>query len=271
MKTRNGKVAACPLVIRDELNRRLLEGDGGVQLLKWLNAQPEVQRVLAARFDGVPITKDNLTAWRDGGFTEWFERREKLEHVQSFAEYAKEMGKAAGGGLMDGCGTILGGKILDLLAKPELEAKELAEVAKALATLQKAELEVRKAQQRDRLLDLRAQQTAQRDRLVAVRERWVAVQERLVALKEEEWRVYQEPEPEPQYPTREDWANLRAAMYGPPPAHEIEAKKRWEEELARRDEINRAFAAKGVVGCGDAAVAESPQTRAAGRAPEAAK
>src|SRR3954465_14242555 len=107
MKTRNGKIAAWPLVIRDELNRRLLEGEGGAQLREWLNAQPEVQRVLAARFNGVPITKENLTAWRKDGFVEWLKGREKLEHVQSFAEYAQEMGKAAGGGLMEGCGTIL--------------------------------------------------------------------------------------------------------------------------------------------------------------------
>src|SRR3954467_5112872 len=108
MKTRNGKIAAFPFVIPEEVKRRLLEGAGGHQLREWLNAQPEVQRMLAARFDGVPITKSNLTAWRKDGFVEWLKGREKLEHVQSLAEYAQEMGKAAGGDLMEGCATILG-------------------------------------------------------------------------------------------------------------------------------------------------------------------
>jgi hypothetical protein len=46
--TRNGKIARLPLALREELNRRLREGEGGRTLLAWLNASPAVRAVLEA-------------------------------------------------------------------------------------------------------------------------------------------------------------------------------------------------------------------------------
>ena len=48
--TRNGKIARLPRAIRDELNRRLDDGEPGVQLVNWLNGVPEVRDILRNEF-----------------------------------------------------------------------------------------------------------------------------------------------------------------------------------------------------------------------------
>ena len=65
-----------PLPIRNELNFRMDCGKDGAEILKWLNELPEVRDILESRFDGVPISKQNLSEWRKGGFPEWQRHRE---------------------------------------------------------------------------------------------------------------------------------------------------------------------------------------------------
>jgi hypothetical protein len=76
MNTRNGKIARLPREVRQELNQRLEQSEPSPQLLEWLNALPEVKKVLRDDFDGVPISKQNLSQWRQGGFEEWLAREE---------------------------------------------------------------------------------------------------------------------------------------------------------------------------------------------------
>src|SRR5579863_2470038 len=65
---RKGKIAHLPRNLRDELSQRIDNGTPGPQLLAWLNADPEVQAILAQYFGGRPITKQNLSEWRNGGY-----------------------------------------------------------------------------------------------------------------------------------------------------------------------------------------------------------
>jgi hypothetical protein len=86
MRARTGKIARLPGSIRHELNRRLDNGALGTDLVNWLNALPEVQRTLAEHFAGRPITDDNLSQWRHGGFQDWLrqdERRVRLHELNS--------------------------------------------------------------------------------------------------------------------------------------------------------------------------------------------
>jgi hypothetical protein len=86
MRARTGKIARLPDPIRQELNHRLDNGALGRDLVAWLNALPEVQRVLAERFSGHPITDDNISQWRHGGFQDWLrqdERRVRLHELNS--------------------------------------------------------------------------------------------------------------------------------------------------------------------------------------------
>ncbi len=70
LAARKGKIARLPCACREEVNRRLEQAEPAPKLLAWLNALPEVQKVLREEFDGVPISEQNLSRWRQGGFQE---------------------------------------------------------------------------------------------------------------------------------------------------------------------------------------------------------
>ncbi|MEI7819473.1 MAG: hypothetical protein WCK55_01045 [Verrucomicrobiota bacterium] len=84
--TRLGKIARLPRQIREELNRRLSDGEVGKRLVHWLNTLPEVQAVLAAEFGRRPINEQNLSDWKQGGFEDWLRHQEARAWVQSLAE-----------------------------------------------------------------------------------------------------------------------------------------------------------------------------------------
>ena len=74
---RTGKIARLPHTTPQELNGRRLDNEPGDPLLAWLNARNEIQAVLREQFEGNPITKQNLSEWRTGGFAVW-ELRQKV-------------------------------------------------------------------------------------------------------------------------------------------------------------------------------------------------
>jgi hypothetical protein len=87
-RSRNGKIARLPLAIRQELNQRLQNGEPGKDLVPWLNSLPEVQAVLAAQFNGQPILKQNLAAWKQGGYEDWEEEQSAVEAVATVFEHS---------------------------------------------------------------------------------------------------------------------------------------------------------------------------------------
>jgi hypothetical protein len=101
IKTRTGKIARLPRGTREQLNRRLENGERGSRLVEWLNSLPEVQRVVAADFEGEPVSESNVSRWRKGGYADWLEQQESLESVQRMAEDGPELAKAAKGPLSD--------------------------------------------------------------------------------------------------------------------------------------------------------------------------
>src|SRR5262245_9844301 len=68
---RNGKIALLPTAVRELLNYRLEENHPGNEILTWLNALPETKEIVKNHFDGKPVSKQNLSEWRQGGFEEW--------------------------------------------------------------------------------------------------------------------------------------------------------------------------------------------------------
>jgi hypothetical protein len=74
--TRNGKIARLPLHIREQLNRRLLDGEQGKKLVAWLNSLPEVRAVIAGEFGGRPVREQNLSEWKHGGYRDWLSRQD---------------------------------------------------------------------------------------------------------------------------------------------------------------------------------------------------
>jgi type II secretory pathway component PulJ len=89
--SRHGKIAHLPGNVRAELNQRMDNGEEGTTLLPWLNALPEVQKSLKEHFDGVPISKQNLSEWHQGGFREWQVRDELIVQARQLSDSADEM------------------------------------------------------------------------------------------------------------------------------------------------------------------------------------
>ena len=94
--TRNGKIARLSRNLREELNRRLRDGQQGKRLVKWLNSLPEVQEVLAEEFGGRPISEQNLSEWKQGGFEDWLRHQETREWVQKLADESADLEEIAG-------------------------------------------------------------------------------------------------------------------------------------------------------------------------------
>ena len=88
---RNGKIARQPCNIREELNRRLQDGELGTRLVDWLNARPEVQKILKDQFEGRPISEQNLFEWKQGGYQDWLRHQEARCFVQRVRDEATEL------------------------------------------------------------------------------------------------------------------------------------------------------------------------------------
>lgn len=81
--------------LREELNERIEEGQQGKELVKWLNSTPEVQNTIRFGFRGKPISEQNLSQWKNGGYREWQEKEERRFMVHQLREEAEEMRFAA--------------------------------------------------------------------------------------------------------------------------------------------------------------------------------
>ena len=114
---RTGKIARLPREIRDQLNQRLNDGQPGRRLVTWLNSLPEVQQVLAANFDGRPVTEQNLSEWKAGGYLDWQARLETLAQSRELAADSRELAAATDGKLNDHLTTMLSARYAVALAE----------------------------------------------------------------------------------------------------------------------------------------------------------
>ena len=114
---RTGKIARLPYKIRQELNRRLLDNEPGDPLLAWLNGQPQVQVVLKEKFERHPITKQNLSEWRLGGFAVWELRQEVFGDALDAEEFSDELDAVTNSRLADKLCTVLAGRYASLLVR----------------------------------------------------------------------------------------------------------------------------------------------------------
>ncbi len=108
---RIGKIARLPLAVRRQLNQRLQDGQTGGVLLQWLNGLPEVQAVLAAQFDGQPLTKMNLSRWKQGGYRSWEQEQKTLAEMAALFEKSAALQEAAKDGLTDRMALVLAAKM----------------------------------------------------------------------------------------------------------------------------------------------------------------
>jgi hypothetical protein len=125
MNARNGKIARLSPEIRQQLNQRLEMSEQSPDLLPWLNALPEVQAILKKNFDGVPVSRQNLSEWRQGGFQEWLARRDFAADVSDATRLVEDLDEASREGeLADYAATVLAARFTVLLARWNGEVDE---------------------------------------------------------------------------------------------------------------------------------------------------
>ena len=128
--SRRGKIARLPANLRRDLNVRLENNEPADSLLAWLNSLPETKRVLDDQFGGAPISPQNLSEWRLGGFREWLLLQELMDHAARFHDGAEALqSQCEAQTLADNLATVLAARYAALLnvwdgeITPEFEAK----------------------------------------------------------------------------------------------------------------------------------------------------
>ncbi|WP_043588953.1 hypothetical protein [Geminisphaera colitermitum] len=176
---RTGKIARLPLVIRNEVNRRLDDGEPGPRIIAWLHTLPEVLSVLDEYFGEEPISAQNLSEWRQGGYKEWRERREQLDRTKGLADYSLALAERSGGSTTEGATAIAGGQLLMIFESLDVEAQKKLLSKKpgtylglvdALARLQKSQADAKKARMSERTIEQNERRLAQNDRKLALEE-----------------------------------------------------------------------------------------------------
>lgn len=148
--SRTGKIARLPHALREEVNRRMLDGQLAPQILPWLNDQPDAAAIWERDFEGVPASAQNLSEWKLGGHKEWRARRDRVDALKDLSSFAHNLTKS-GGHIADGAASILSGQILEALEQAgnlvvtggsdDVEKDPnagLVAMAKAVSALQKA-------------------------------------------------------------------------------------------------------------------------------------
>jgi hypothetical protein len=88
---RIGKIAQLPQEVREQLNRRLQEEQSGKELVAWLNGLAKVRKVLAEEFGRRPISEQNLSDWKKGGYKDWVRNEEARQRMERVAEQAHDL------------------------------------------------------------------------------------------------------------------------------------------------------------------------------------
>jgi hypothetical protein len=173
--TRNGKIARLPKTIRDELNRRLADGERGTELVAWLNGLPEVQRIIAEQFGGRPMRPQNLSEWKHGGYKDWQNAQEAMELVRQLPADGRALKGPDGELFSDILATWLTARYAALahqLAKNgELDWKRLRELCSDVSTLRRGDHSAQRLKLEQSKLEHARKQTE--DEMVAQFVRWV--------------------------------------------------------------------------------------------------
>jgi hypothetical protein len=177
--TRNGKIARLPRQLREQLNRRLADGEPGNRLVEWLNELPEVRAALAENFNGRKISEQNLSEWKQRGYQEWLARQETLACARELAADAKELQEASEGSLADHLATIVGARYAKTLAGWNGELNdELRRELRALRSLAQDVVELRRGDHSAARLKLEQERLAEErdwteEELIEHFQRWV--------------------------------------------------------------------------------------------------
>ena len=141
-----GKISRLPAELRNEVCVRLHNGETSATILPWLNSQAEAVKIISEQFEGVAITPQNLSEWKNGEYKKWLARREKIQNLKELSLWASKV-SAQGVNLASGSAAIIAGKILEIADDMEISVEDpdkLAILTRAVAQLQNGELAAQK-------------------------------------------------------------------------------------------------------------------------------
>ena len=95
--THVGKIGRLSKYFRDEIGRRIEDGEPGKDIVNWLNEHSRVQELLKGQFGGRPITEQNLSEWKQTGHPEWLRREEARLFVTRLTEQSDDLDEATDG------------------------------------------------------------------------------------------------------------------------------------------------------------------------------
>ena len=154
-RARRGKIAKLPADLRMEVNRRLHDGQPANQIMPWLNSHDRVRPILDTQFKGENINDQNLTEWRQGGFMDWLDERERLDALKELSLFAGEAVKS-GGSLADGAAAVAAGRLISAIEGADDE--QLLKISAAIASLRGGDADIKRVQ----LLEERVKQTGRK-------------------------------------------------------------------------------------------------------------
>lgn len=137
-----GKIARLPKAIREELNRRMDDGEPASTILPWLNELPRVKKVLAKHFGGTPINHRNISNWRAAGYQRWREKQESIQELKWLRETASDFSHAGAGKLAHGAASLAAAWLLDYMRRvppDKCSPQAIAQISFAAMTLLKGE------------------------------------------------------------------------------------------------------------------------------------
>ena len=133
-----GKIARLSSDIREKLNQRLLDGQSASVVLLWLNDLAPVKDILAAQFAGEPVSAQNLSNWRTGGYQHWLRGQKDLSQMKSFGDYAASLAPARRDHIAAGTAAMASARVFNALKSTinePLSPAGVAQIAYAARTL----------------------------------------------------------------------------------------------------------------------------------------
>jgi hypothetical protein len=131
--THKGKIARLPREIREQLNRRLLDGQPELEVLAWLRALPEARAAQLPESDGNPLSEQDLSEWQATGHRDWLAQQSALDQVRQLSAEVAELEQAGEGALTNKLAQFLGAQYV-VAAKAAV--RQAAGAAVDLKTLQ---------------------------------------------------------------------------------------------------------------------------------------
>ncbi len=173
-RARVGKIARLPESIRVQLNERLRDGLPARLILPWLNALPEVQDVSQKLFSGHLINAQNLSAWRQGGYSDWLDHQNQLDRLKEMTAFASKLGNSLAhdapqpvgrrcsdaltshnpNPLAQGALLLATAKLFELL-QSDTDFDQLSQIIKSLTAIQRTEISQQNTRLREKHLQLR--------------------------------------------------------------------------------------------------------------------